>query len=71
MPCITVERLSKTYRVAERGRGLSGALRGLVRRRVRPVHALQEVSFSVERGEILGYILPGPLFRLHTAAEVC
>jgi len=56
--CIAVDRLSKTYRVAERGRGLAGALAGILRRRVRRIQALREISFSVERGEILGYIGP-------------
>ena len=55
---ILVESLAKTYRVAERAPGLAGALRGLVRRRWREVHALADVSFSLEAGELLAFIGP-------------
>src|SRR5712671_5624408 len=58
MPQILVEALAKTYRVAERAPGLTGALRGLVRRRWRDVHALADVSFSLEAGEVLAFIGP-------------
>src|ERR1041385_5414971 len=58
MSQILVEALGKTYRVAERDPGLAGALRGLVRRRWREVHALAGVSFSLEAGELLAFIGP-------------
>ena len=58
MPQILVEALAKTYRVAERAAGLAGAVRGLVRRRWREVHALVDVSFSLEAGELLAFIGP-------------
>ncbi|MBP7651038.1 MAG: ATP-binding cassette domain-containing protein, partial [Phenylobacterium sp.] len=35
-----------------------GAVRGLVRRRWRTVEALKDVSFALERGELLGFIGP-------------
>jgi ABC-2 type transport system ATP-binding protein len=58
MSCITVSHLTKTYRIAQRGRGVAGALRGLVKRERREIHALRDLSFAVEEGEILGYIGP-------------
>ena len=58
MPQILVEALAKTYRVAERTPGLAGAVRGLLRRRWRQVHALVDVSFSLEAGELLAFIGP-------------
>jgi ABC-2 type transport system ATP-binding protein len=58
MPQIIVERLAKTYRVSERQPGVAGAITGLVRRRYRLVRALDDVSFSLERGELLGFIGP-------------
>ncbi|MFZ5783842.1 MAG: ABC transporter ATP-binding protein [Pseudomonadota bacterium] len=58
MPQILVDALAKTYRVAERAPGLAGALRGLVRRQWREVHALKDVSFSLEAGELLAFIGP-------------
>ena len=58
MPQVEVQDLVKTYQVAERDPGLWGALRGLLHRRHRTVHALQGVSFALERGELLGFIGP-------------
>lgn len=58
MPQILVERLAKSYRVAERAPGLTGALSGLLRRRSREVKALVDLSFSLEAGELLAFIGP-------------
>jgi ABC-2 type transport system ATP-binding protein len=55
---IVVERLVKSYVVAERTAGVGGAVRGLFRRRRRRIDALTDVSFSLERGELLGFIGP-------------
>lgn len=58
MPHILVDRLVKSYRIAERDPGLWGAARGLFHRRHRTVHALAGVSFSLERGGLLGLVGP-------------
>jgi len=55
---IVVERLEKSYVIAERSPGVGGAMRGLFRRRRRRIDALTDVSFSLERGELLGFIGP-------------
>ncbi len=58
MAQIVVEDLVKTFRVARRLPGLWGAVRGLVRREVREVRALDGVGFAIEPGELVGYIGP-------------
>ena len=58
MPQIAVQDLSKTYRVAERQRGLWGAARGLIARTYRHIEALKGVSFHLDRGELVGMIGP-------------
>lgn len=58
MAQIQVENLSKTYRIAARDPGLVGAMRGLFHRRMREIEALSNVSFSLARGELLGFIGP-------------
>jgi ABC-2 type transport system ATP-binding protein len=58
MPLIAVQDLVKTFQIAERDKGLWGALRGVVRRRKRTVRALDGVSFTIEAGELVGYIGP-------------
>ena len=55
---IRAEGLGKTYRVAEKQPGLAGTLRHLVHRRHRDVVAVEEVSFTVEPGEIVGFLGP-------------
>jgi len=58
MPQIVVERLAKSYRVAERSPGVAGALSGLLHRRWREVAALVDLSFALEAGELLAFIGP-------------
>ena len=53
---IRVEGLSKTYRVAEKQPGLAGTLRHFIRRRTREVTAVQDVSFVIEPGEMVGFL---------------
>jgi ABC-2 type transport system ATP-binding protein len=58
MPQILVDGLSKRFRVAVRDPGIAGAVRGLVRRQTREIVALDNVSFALEKGELLGLIGP-------------
>lgn len=58
MSHILVENITKTFRVAERDPGIWGALRSLVHRRYRTVHALDGISFQIDQGELVGYIGP-------------
>lgn len=58
LPQIRLESVSKRYVIAEREPGLAGALRGLVKRKTRIVQAVNDISFSLEPGELVGYIGP-------------
>ena len=58
MPQIVAENLTKTFRIAVRDPGNWGAVRGLFRRRYREMRALDNVSFSLDEGELVGYIGP-------------
>jgi len=55
---IQVEHLSKTYRVARRDGGLMQAIKALGRRETTEIKALDDVSFTIADGEIVGYIGP-------------
>ena len=56
MAIITAEGLSKTFRVAEKQPGLAGTLRHLLHRRYRDVNAVRDVSFSIQPGEMVGFL---------------
>src|SRR5438445_7814253 len=55
---IDVRHLSKTFRVANKKPGLSGAIKGLLKREYRDVRAVQDVSFLIKEGELVGFLGP-------------
>lgn len=55
---ITVKSLSKHYKVHERKAGLKGALQSLFHRQFSLVKAVEEISFHIEKGEIVGFLGP-------------
>jgi ABC-2 type transport system ATP-binding protein len=58
MAIVLCRGLSKTYRVADKQPGLGGTLRHFLRRRMRAIEAVKEVSFAIEPGEIVGFLGP-------------
>jgi ABC-2 type transport system ATP-binding protein len=58
MPIIEAEGLSKTYRVFQKKEGVLGSLRGLYRREYKEVKAVDQVSFSIEPGEMVAFLGP-------------
>src|SRR5438034_4099017 len=57
-PAITADRLSKTFKVKVRDPGLKGALQALLKPRYRDVHAVRDVTFGIEPGEIVAFLGP-------------
>jgi len=55
---IKVNGISKSFKVAKRTSGVRSAVKALFRREYTEVAALQNISFSIEPGEIVGYIGP-------------
>ena len=55
---IEVKSLSKTYRVSRRDSGLWQAVKALGRRETHEIKALDDLSFTIADGEIVGYIGP-------------
>ncbi len=56
MPTIVVENLSKIYSVAVKEPGIKGTLSHFFRRTYREVKAVQNISFTIEPGEIVGFL---------------
>ncbi len=56
MAAILVEGLSKTYPVAIKAAGMGGTVRHFFKRSYRQVRAVQDVSFRIEPGEVVGFL---------------
>lgn len=56
MSTIHVENVSKVFKVAQKDPGIGGAIKALVRPRHIEKTAVDNLSFSVEPGEVVGYI---------------
>jgi ABC-2 type transport system ATP-binding protein len=55
---IVVDKLSKTYQVTDREGGFRAAMRSFIKRKFRDVKAVQNVSFRIMAGEIVGFLGP-------------
>lgn len=55
---IEVTKVTKTFKVARRSAGLKEALRSFVHRQYQEVRALDDISFTIGDGEMVGYIGP-------------
>src|ERR1700722_12131277 len=58
MPIIEARGLTKTYKVFQKNPGLRGAVPSLFRREYKAVHAVVDVSFSIEPGEMVAFLGP-------------
>lgn len=55
---ITMEHVCKSYRIAKRNAGFREACKALFHREYEVIHALNDVSFTIGDGEMVGYIGP-------------
>lgn len=58
MAAIEVQGLNKAYRIYKKQPGFSGAVRGLFSRQYETTHAVKDVNFRVEEGELVGFLGP-------------
>lgn len=58
MPVIEVNNLVKQFKTVKKEKGLKGSIKGLFKPEKKLVTAVNDISFSIEKGEIVGYIGP-------------
>jgi len=58
MPVIKAENLCKEFRQRKGREGLTGAFKDLFNRKYKIIKAVDDISYTVEKGEIVGYIGP-------------
>ena len=58
MPAIEVNGLTKAFRTYKKQPGFSGAIKGLFHRQYKQTLAVNEVSFKIEPGELVGFLGP-------------
>ena len=58
MSFINVKHISKTFKVAKRRSGIKATLKSFFKRNYIYVEAIKDISFQIEKGEIVGYIGP-------------
>lgn len=68
---IEFEGIRKTYRVAKRQAGFGNAVKALFSREYELVQALDDVSFTIKDGEMVGYIGPNGAGKSTTIKVMC
>ena len=58
MAVITVKNLSKEFKIKEKEKGLKGSIKSLIKPKYKIIKAVKNISFSVEKGEIIAFIGP-------------
>ena len=58
MAIIEVNKLSKKFRVKLKEKGLKGSLKSIIKPKYKEINAVRDISFSVEKGEMIAFIGP-------------
>ena len=58
MAIITVKNLTRSYKTYKRGHGFSAAIKSIFKREVVISHAVKGITFSIDEGEIVGFVGP-------------
>ena len=68
---IEVKHITKEYKVVKRESGLQNAVKALFSRKYDKVRALNDISFKIDDGEIIGYIGPNGAGKSTTIKILC
>ena len=71
MSFISVKHLNKEFKVLQRDGGLKNAFKSLIKRNYKYIKAVDDISFDIEKGEIVGYIGPNGAGKSTTIKMLC
>jgi len=58
MNIIEVNNLNKQFKIKEKEKGIKGSLKSIIKPKYKTINAVNNISFSVEQGEVLAFIGP-------------
>lgn len=58
MKVVEVRNISKTFKVKLKEKGLKGSLKSIIKPKYKKVHAVKNISFDIEKGEMVAFIGP-------------
>ena len=68
---IELENVTKTYKVSKRDAGIKNAFKSYFKREYTEVKALENISFKINEGEMVGYIGPNGAGKSTTIKIMC
>ena len=68
---ICVKNISKEFKISKRDAGVKNAIKSFFRRKYKTIQALDDISFNIKKGEIVGYIGPNGAGKSTTIKIMC
>lgn len=68
---IKVKNISKQFKISKREAGMKNAIKSFLKREYKTINALDDISFNIKEGEIVGYIGPNGAGKSTTIKIMC
>lgn len=68
---ISIRHISKKFKISKREAGLKNAIKSFFKREYKIINSLEDINFSIKKGEIVGYIGPNGAGKSTTIKIMC